>query len=84
MTTTLEKNNKTQEKSVESPKENPSDIKLQKIKSIIMKKSSNFFEIFDIISFLGCGSESEVYKVYFKEYKCHVAIKFIFISEKKK
>ena len=84
MTTTLEKNSKTQEKSVESPKENPSDIKLQKIKSIIMKKSSNFFEIFDIISFLGCGSESEVYKVYFKEYKCHVAIKFIFISEKKK
>ena len=84
MTTSFEKNPKKEEKPQEPGKENINEIKLENIKSLLMKKSSNFFEIFDIISFLGAGSESEVYKAYFKEYKVHIAIKFIFISEKKK
>ena len=84
MTKSVEKNTKEQEKPSESSKENTNEIKLENIKSLLMKKSSNFFEIFDIISFLGAGSESEVFKAYFKEYQVNVAIKFIFISDERK
>ena len=84
MTSLVEQKTKTHENSPEPNKENIYDIKLENIKSLLEKKCSNFFEIFDIISFLGSGSESEVYKAYFKEYKVNIAIKFIFISEKRK
>ena len=58
MTKSVEKSTKEQEKPSEPSKENTNEIKLENIKSLLMKKSSNFFEIFDIISFLGAGSES--------------------------
>ena len=59
MTKSVEKKTKEQEKPSESSKENTNEIKLENIKSLLMKKSSNFFEIFDIISFLG-ANENEI------------------------
>ena len=84
MLPTTEKKISSEEKPTESSEEMSEEMKLEKIKSIIKSKSSNFFEIFEIISFLGSGSESEVYKVYLKEYKTYIAVKFIFISQSKK
>ena len=66
MLPTAEKKISSEEKPTECTEEMSEEMKLEKIKSIIKSKSSNFFESFEIVSFLGSGIESEVYKVYLK------------------
>ena len=60
---------------------NNSLINKSKFKNILKRKKSNFRENFELLNFIGSGSESEVYKVNIIRYNQIVAMKMISIKK---
>ena len=60
---------------------NNSLIKKSKFKNILKRNHSKFIENFELLKFIGSGSESEVYKVNIKSSKKTVAMKMISIKK---